>query len=406
MKIALLVPSWPPGSLPNGIVAYASQLVPALRQLGHEVLLLTTVENGNDHEVLDLRKFGNSRTIWSRVAHKLWPDHAVYASASARLTSAAMHLVSEHGIDVLEVEESFGWSYEVSGLAILPIVVRLHGPWFLHAHFLGSTDASSIRRQEREGRALRVADYIVSPSAKMLQAVERKYRLDLPAKGVIPNPLAATEESGCWNLDACDTDALLFVGRFDALKGGDLVVRVFAQLASEHAKLRLIFVGPDRGIRDMYGRDQSFAQYISSNIPQRIRSRIHFHGELTGQQVAALRPSCFVTVVASQQEMMPYAVLEAMALGCPIVATSVGGIPELIQDRHNGLLVAPNNVESMAQACRALIANPALAARLGHQAWLDCREFYSPGKIAEQTVATYQKAIDIFRSRRSAQSNQ
>jgi glycosyltransferase involved in cell wall biosynthesis len=114
--------------------------------------------------------------------------------------------------------------------------------------------------------------------------------------------------------------------------------------------------------------------------------------------ISSHRRTHFATVVASRYEIAPYSVLEAMALGCPVVATAVGGIPELIKDAHNGLLVPPD-ANAIAEACRKLLYDHALAARLGRQACQDCRDLYGPESIARQTIAAYQEAIEVFRLR-------
>jgi glycosyltransferase involved in cell wall biosynthesis len=400
MKIALLVPSWPPGLSPNGIVTYASQLVPALRKLDHEVFVLTVpqTKDHNDPYIVDLEEFSPAPSLWNRAEYKLVPEYAAFKAGSARITSAIKRLIAQHDVDVFEIEESFGWSFEASRLNLLPIVIRLHGPWFLNARFAGGSASVNKRRQEREGRALQSAAFVTSPSDKMLRAVKTHYGFSVRASRVIPNPLAAAAPADRWSLETCSTDTLLFVGRFDLLKGGDLVLRVFVELASYYRKLRLVFVGPDRGIRLASGKTQSFEQFVKIAVPHQTRPRIEFLGQLTREDVRALRPKCFITVVASQQEMMPYSVLEAMSIGCPIVATDVGGIPELIRDFGNGLLVPSSDVSAMARACRLLLDDHTLAARLGRQAWEDCRDLYAPETIADQTVEVYQRAIDAFKS--------
>jgi glycosyltransferase involved in cell wall biosynthesis len=85
-----------------------------------------------------------------------------------------------------------------------------------------------------------------------------------------------------------------------------------------------------------------------------------------------------------------------MAYGCPVVATSVGGIPELIHNSQNGLLVPPQDVGALASACRLLLDNPELASRLGKQAWQDCRQRYAPETLALDTVEAYKQARDKF----------
>jgi len=142
-----------------------------------------------------------------------------------------------------------------------------------------------------------------------------------------------------------------------------------------------------------------FQDFVRSNIPEQYRARIDFLGQVAHSDVIPLRRAHFATIVASQYETGSYSVQEAMSLGCPIIATAVGGIPELIEDRRNGLLIPSQDAAAMANACRRLLEDPALAARLGRQAWQDCGTSYDAEIIAKQTIAAYEEAIDAFKSR-------
>jgi glycosyltransferase involved in cell wall biosynthesis len=404
MKVALYVPSWPPGFIANGIVTYASQLVPALRRLGHEVFVLTPRKETNDIDpyTIDLQALASAPTLWDRAMFRVVPERASYKAASSIIASAIRSLVQRHQLDVLEIEESFGWSFAISLLRLMPVIVRLHGPWFLNGRFNDPDDgiASNRRREEREGRGIQRADFVTAPSLEVLQAVKRHYGLTLTASRVIPNPLEAVAETEIWNVKTSSHDSLLFVGRFDSRKGGDVVLRMFSELAACYPKLTLKFVGPDRGIKVAKGKIWCFDDFIRNSIPEECRSRIEFRGRMDHSDLMCLRRKCFTTVVASQYEIMPYSVLEAMSLGCPLVATAVGGIPELIKDGRNGLLLPSQDVGAMARACQRLLDDKGLAARIGRQAWRDCRSFYAPEKIAEQTVEAYQEAIDTFKRRK------
>jgi glycosyltransferase involved in cell wall biosynthesis len=88
--------------------------------------------------------------------------------------------------------------------------------------------------------------------------------------------------------------------------------------------------------------------------------------------------------------------LEPMSIGCPLVTTSVGGIPEVIKNNHNGILVPSQDVDAMVDACKRLLDDPGLASRLGRQAWIDCRDNHGSETVARQTLAAYQEAIDSF----------
>jgi len=108
----------------------------------------------------------------------------------------------------------------------------------------------------------------------------------------------------------------------------------------------------------------------------------------------ALRTKHFITVIAAQYDTMGYMLLEPMSYGCPIISTAVGGIPEVIKDKHNGLLVPSQDIDALAAACQSLISDNELTTSIAHQAWLDCKEKYSAKTVASKTIDTYQEAID------------
>jgi glycosyltransferase involved in cell wall biosynthesis len=405
MKIALCVPSWPPGFAANGIVTYVSQLAPALRQQGHEVFILASQTSSDklDSYTYDVRQFAPKRDVWGGIRFSFAPHAAYFRLAASTIVSATRFLAERHGADVIEIEESFGLSWAISRLKLLPVIVRLHGPWFLNGKFADFSGGryAMLRRQSQEGRGIRHADMVTSPSAAVLQAVKKKYRLPLSTGQVIPNPLEPAAEAETWNLQECTSDNLLYVGRFDARKGGDIVIRAFSELAGSCPRLKLTFVGPDLGLKGVDGEKIHFEQFVEKNVPEAFRPRITFRQQLPHSEVMALRRTHFATIVASQYEPFPYVVLEAMSVGCPLVSTAIGGIPEMIANERNGLLVPSQDVQAMVAACRRLLDDRSLAARLGRQAWQDCREQFTPDKIAKETAELYQKAIDLFRNQPS-----
>jgi len=406
MKIALFVPSWPPGSMANGIVTYVAYLAPALRQLGHQVYLLTHVltthdqNSGKDFRTIDLRRYAHRPTVRDRIVFRISPATALFNRASCSIAAAIGELVENEKLDVLEMEESFGWSLAISRLNLLPVIVRLHGPWFVNGRrfdYYGSV--INRRREKREGGGIRDAQIVTSPSANVIQAVKDYYSLNLRESRVIPNPIQAAFERDTWDLATCCEDTLLFVGGIDRRKGTDLVLRAFVSLATQYPRLSLTVVGPDRGIPGPAGKIFSFEEFVRANVPEWIRPRIEYLGPVSNYDLMSLRTKYFATIVASRYEIMPYSVLEAMSLGCPLIATAVGGIPELITDHRNGLLVPSEDPKAITDACHKLLSDKALAARLGNRAWRDCRDLYSPNNIAQQTLATYRLAIDEFKLR-------
>jgi len=374
MRVGLYVPSWPPGSVANGIVTYAAQMVPALRALGHEVFVLTHQLNGQaDNYTIDLREYVGSQPVWRRVLAKMDPDLANFNTAAESLVSAIRHLVFEQKIEVLEIEESFGWSYSISRSTLLPVVVRLHGPWFMNGRFNSLKNTrKDIQREKAEGKGIKEADYVTAPSLDVLRSVRSYYRLDLHTSEVIPNPIDAVGEFEKWKLEDCDKDSLLFVGRFDEIKGGDLVLRAFAELAQLYPRLKLTFVGPDIGVGGASSSPVKFEEYARKVLSKDALCRLFFKGKLDSHQIKPLRPRHFATVCAAQMEIFPYSVLEAMSHGCPVVVSAVGGVPEMVQCGRNGLTFQSQDLNGMISACRTLLDNHQEAIRLGDQARRDC----------------------------------
>jgi glycosyltransferase involved in cell wall biosynthesis len=406
MKIAFYVPSWPPGSVANGIVTYAAELVPALRRLGHEVHVLTShlVADAPDGYTTDLSKIPVRRSPWARAASRVFRDRHAFDVMAERLADALKELKARHGIDVLEIEESYGWSLRLADANLVPVVVRLHGPWFLNGRFDRATKGSDQTRTDLEGRAIDAATLVTAPTADVLGRVRSRYNLDLSLARVIPNPINVDCDTVAWQLSACDTERILYVGRFDRRKGGDIVLRAFAALADSYPDLRLSFVGPDGGICQD-GARLSFEQFVHENLPPPCRARIDFYGELPHREVMKLRHEHFFTIVASQFEILPYAVLEAMSLGCAVIASAVGGIPELITHERNGLLFESQDVAQLVSACRRLLDNPALASSLGSQARKDCIASFNPRQAALRTISAYEVAIEQNGRERSRTKN-
>jgi len=96
-----------------------------------------------------------------------------------------------------------------------------------------------------------------------------------------------------------------------------------------------------------------------------------------------------VFVHPSQRDGMPNAVLEAMACERAVVATGVGGVPDVIKDRENGFIVPANDAESLSKAILELLNDPALRGRLGQSARETILKNFTPEKELSANLAVY-----------------
>ena len=105
-----------------------------------------------------------------------------------------------------------------------------------------------------------------------------------------------------------------------------------------------------------------------------------------------------VFVLPSYFEALPVGVLEAMACGVPVVATSVGGIPDVIEDRVNGLLVEPGQPDALARAIVTILTDDALRSRLREAARSDVRKRFSTESVIKDLGTLYRElGIQVHR---------
>lgn len=389
LHIAYLAPGWPPGRFPNGITTYVGHLRRELQALGVRVSVFTNrpPSQAGDHEdVLPVR-----RTWAMRVRGRLRGGDAPATAAlrwSEAIAAAVKRRHAEQPIDVLEMEESFGWCADVQARLPLPVLVKLHGPAFLSQP---TEDLEALAtRVEAEGCALARMRHVCAPSAATLRDTRARYGLALPAD-VLPNPIAADATLPLWSAAQAQRDTLLFVGRFDRHKGGDFLIEAFARLRARRPGVRLLFVGPDIGIVGADGRRVSLAAHAQRWLGDAWRESVEPLGALPRERIEALRCRAAAVLVPSRWENQPATALEAMLQGCPLLSSDAGGLPELVEHGVTGLLHRAGDVEQFCERAIELLDDPARAAALGAAARRHVLQAHDPRRLAEQALALYRR---------------
>jgi glycosyltransferase involved in cell wall biosynthesis len=396
LRVAYVSPAWPPGRVQNGVATYVGHLRDALAALGVPSAVITReAGNGAEATVEPMDERGGrafARRVMAAWLRRCAPQRVLPVMAALGIRDAARRLAARFPFGVLEMEESFGTAAGVIGRIAAPVVVRLHGPWFLTGAASGVPDDATFRaRVARERRAIVRAAAVTAPSHALLRAVREHYGEPLPHGEVVPNPGPPLPAAPMWQPHR-DRPRLVHIGRFERLKGSDVAIAAFAQLARELPDLRLQLIGPDRGMPDASGTLQPFPRYLAGlGIGAAIASRIEFTGPVPPATVDELRRAAAVTLVPSRYENFPMAVLEAMADGCPIVASRTGGIPEMLADGETALLVPPGDADALAAALRPLLANGGEAARLGAAARARYRAAFTPAAVAARMLDVYRR---------------
>jgi glycosyltransferase involved in cell wall biosynthesis len=394
MHIAFWSPAWPLEQFQNGIITYVHWMKLELERRGHTVTIFTSgAAQPNDQS--NIRRVRRSK--WSDRLHRLVMNRLSLGyemfNFSSVIAADVLRVHRRNPIDIIEIEESFGWCADLGSRTSIPVVVRLHGPAFLSMVESELNTPFGRKKILREGRALKKAHAVVSPSALTLEQTTAKYNLEPGHSRWIVNPIAMDAHTPVWKLQHCEPETLLFVGRFDLRKGADIVLAAFQSLLPDRPNLKLLFVGPDRGLACADGTHLHFSEYLNSTFPDSLRDRVEFLGPLDANEISKLRTRAMVTIIASRWENQSYALLEAMYQGCPVVCTDAGGCPESITDGVNGKLAKSESPEHFAQQLQAILDDPIAAEALGQAARRHVLEFHSMQRVAGDALKMYGDVI-------------
>jgi glycosyltransferase involved in cell wall biosynthesis len=145
---------------------------------------------------------------------------------------------------------------------------------------------------------------------------------------------------------------VVFVGRIVWPKGPETLIRAFAQLQTPGVRLLLVGDGPQRARCERLARQLGVAE------------RIHVTGFIAHDRVPAVLTSADLLVLPSVYEELGTVLVEALHAGLPVIASRVGGIPEVVGDNETGLLVPPGDPGALARAIDTVLGEPELARRL------------------------------------------
>lgn len=185
--------------------------------------------------------------------------------------------------------------------------------------------------------------------------------------------------------------SLLFVGTIYPLKGLLPFVEVLPIVQRNIGKmLRLRVIGP-------FGRGpqaKAYVKLVQTRAKELgVTGSVEWMGVQTAEEVAATLGVSDVLVLPSFEENLPMCIAEAMAAGVPVVASRVGGIPDLVEHNETGLLVRPGESGELAEALCTLLTNPELAKRLAAAAQSKALSNYAPSKVAAKTLAVYESIL-------------
>ncbi len=233
--------------------------------------------------------------------------------------------------------------------------------------------------------ALSKANRIVTVSAWLQTALMKNYDIERECLVTIHNGIdtefyrpveeARSKIATQFLPEDAERPIVLFLGRIMGAKDPLTFVRAIPQVLQSHPETLFLFRGGGFTLQGPVGR--LLAKYVSP-------SSYRFIDFIDAKQLPILYSAASVYVLPSVHDPFPYTLLEAMSCATPIVATSVGGIPEMIENENNGLLVQPANPAMLADGIVRLLENEKLARRLGRAARRRVEEAFTLNLFAEK----------------------
>jgi glycosyltransferase involved in cell wall biosynthesis len=338
MRIAFLTGIWPPDV--GGPATHGPDFSRFLIARGHEVRVVT-MGDGKPAE----------RPCEVEVVPRRLPFPLRYGLVALRGARAARRA------DVLYASATLGASALASVLARRPLVAKLTSdPAYERARRYGLFAGNPAEFQAARSRPVRVlkalrnatlrrARTIVVPSV-FLAEIARTWGLDPQRIHVLTNPAPPPRDV---QPEELPPGTFVFVGRLTEAK--DLPTAFAAIALVPNARLVVVGDGPDRAA-------------LEGLAAKTAAGRIEFRGPLPRDAALRVVAGAAAGLLSSAWENLPHSAVEALSVGVPVVATSVGGVPEVVRDGENGLLVPPGRPDELAGALRRLIDEDGLRDRL------------------------------------------
>jgi glycosyltransferase involved in cell wall biosynthesis len=310
------------------------------------------------------------------------------------------------GVDLVDIPER--WGLDPRTLWRLAREVRAFRPHLLHAHDYKTNVLGVLLGRWFGVRVLTTMHGYVTRSPRL----ERYYAIDRWALRRMDHVIAVSEDLyrqlEDWGVPACrrslienaiDTEqyrrregvseakerlglstgrlVVGAVGRLSAEKGFDILLRAVAQLVSEGLDVGLLIAGE--------GDERARLQTLIAELG--LGERVRLLGYCADTR--ALYEAMDVYVLSSLREGLPNVLLEAMALEVPVVATRIAGVPRLVREGANGLLVEPGDAGTLAAAVKRLAIDPGLRSRLARAGRATIEQGYSFAARMEKIRQVY-----------------
>jgi len=334
MKIAILVGHFPPKEW-GGTEIAAYFMAVHLAQRGHSVHVITSLDEGLPHESCEKGFY----------IHRI-PNIKIRICGAFLYWYAILKTIRKIDPDYVHVQSLF------SGMPALISKRLFKIPYAVWAQGSDVYNPKGLIKLTSR-MVIKNADSAIALTQDMKKEMQRICDRDI---AIVPNGINMADllDDSVRKDEADFGRRILFVGRLSPVKGVQYLIKAMKQIHDKIPDARLIIVGD--------GREREMLEALSIQLG--IQKYVQFGGEVPHEKVLSFMQQADVFVLPSLSEGFPMVIIEALACGLPIVASRVGGIPEIIMSETNGYLVEARDTETIANSIILLLQDEKLRKKI------------------------------------------
>jgi glycogen(starch) synthase len=369
----------------GGIGTYVLHIVRVLVKFGHKVSVISANA-----------KFGDEVIIKDG-----YINYVTYAENHLEFREKALLVFDKHldprFVDLIESPEVGACALEIKlKYPDIPLLVRLHTPGVLITKFARYYQPLSVkmryvfgalrrgrldfgywnisdrnRELDKEYQICILADQLVSPTIALKLAIIKTWKIPNGKIQIIPNPYLSDRDLTISDITN-RKKVICFVGKLSVLKGMYSFTKALKQVLLNNPEYSAVIIG-----NDDQNAEYTFtiSEWMKSYL-EKVNERVNFLGRLNFEEIKNYLKSSSIFILPSLWENYPMVLLEAMSAGCPVVATSCGGVPEIIDHKINGLLIKPTKVRDIVNKIELLINNESIRVSIAYKGrdWVSKKE--------------------------------
>ena len=378
-----------PVHVTGGMEIHVQELVEGLVKRGHKVTIITTKHpKGIEKEDLKIYYVGDKPLKYTKRFYK----------ESAGLFEK---LNKKEEFDIVHSQSTSGFGFAKFCKERVPLVVTLHGT--IRNEIKSALNTKSIKGfviasylslkwlpSSIDKTTLNKSDKIIAVSNELKEDIKKQYKVPEEKLVVIPNgididkfkPMPVEDLREKWDLT--DEKVILSVGAINKQKGFHLLLKILPDILKENKNVKLVIVGTGPYLQEL--------KVMAKKLD--ILNNVVFAGRVSEEDLPKYYNLADVCVFPTlRMEGLPLVVPEAMACEKPVIASRIGGVPTVIENNKDGILIEPDNLKELKAKFLEVLSDEELSKKLSKNARKKVVERFSLDRMVEDTIRVYEEVL-------------